>query len=175
MKRVNVKKYNKFKFRKNRFNKVIKNIRKRLKLRNYKPFLKQEISIYKQKKFPSFLNIKVCRNNIFCTLRSFGFFYSTSTGKYGLIVSKKSIRFFIKSFFVKLFKYIKFNFKLKGLFISIIAPTRLKKQILKILFSFLFKNNHRKLIICVKNKKCFNGCRAKKKRRKKGKRIKTFK
>lgn len=167
-----MKKHNKFKFNKNR---AIKTIRKRLKLRNYKPFLKQEISIYKQKKFPFFLNIKVCRNNIFCTLRSFGFFYSTSTGKYGLIVSKKSVRFFIKSFFVKFFKYIKSNFKLKSLFICIIASTRLKKQILKTLFSFLFKNNYKKLMICVKNKKCFNGCRAKKKRRKKGKRIKTLK
>ena len=107
--------------------------------------------------------------------RSFGFFYSTSTGKYGLIVSKKSLKFFIKSFFVKFFKHIKSNYKLKGLFVSIISPTRLKKQILKNLFSFLFKNNHKKLMICVKNKKCFNGCRAKKKRRKKGKRTRTLK
>ena len=156
-------------------NKYIIKFSKKLKSKTYKPFFTRELILFKQRKLLTFLRIKVCSNNIFSTISSDShkIFYSASSGKYKIKISKKNLKYHIKTFFLYFFRNLKFKIKFKNPLIVLTAPVRLRKQILKILFSFLSKN--KKLIILVKNKKCFNGCRPKKKKRKKGRKLRHYK
>ena len=98
--------------------------------------------------------------------------YTTSSGKCGINTSKKTLRYsskiVLQSFFDNIKKYLKEDHFL----ITIIGPKKIKKMVLETISINLKGKN---LIIDVKNKKCFNGCRPPKKRRKKQKGLRIFK
>lgn len=126
-------------------------------------------------KFSKHLFIRIRPNNVFCTLmdtKSNKTLYATSSGKCKIKTSKKTLRYSNKiitqSFFDNIKKYLKGDYFL----INIIGPKRMKKSILEQL-SIHFKGKN--LIINIKGKKCFNGCRPPKKRRKKQKGLRIFK
>jgi ribosomal protein S11 len=98
--------------------------------------------------------------------------YTTSSGKCGINTSKKVLRYSVKivlqSFFDNIKKYLSGDHFL----ITIIGPKKIKKMVLETIALNLKGKN---LIVDVKNKKCFNGCRPPKKRRKKQKGLRIFK
>ncbi len=128
------------------------------------------------------LTVRIAPNNMFChikdtktntVLRSF------SSGSYKMKVSKKGIRNYSKliaNAFLKDLrdKQIKFN---KPLVAKIIAPVGIRKPLLTIFKNSLFKkfNQKKKLLLEVASKKVFNGCRPRKKVRKKRKGLRLFK
>ena len=122
------------------------------------------------------ISILIKPNNIFCTLEDLILKKTVllyTSGRSKLHISKKTLRFnskiLIANFLIILKKYI--NTK-SLLFIMLSGPIRIRKLILKQIASALKRH---KLIIYVKAKKCFNGCRPKKKRRKKRKGLRIFK
>jgi ribosomal protein S11 len=126
-------------------------------------------------KFSKRIFVRVGPNNIFCTLvdeKRKETLYTTSSGKCGINTSKKTLRYsgkiVIQSFFDNIKKYSKEDHFL----ITIIGPKKTKKLILEVISNNLKGKN---LIIDVKSKKCFNGCRPPKKRRKKQKGFRIFK
>jgi len=127
------------------------------------------------KKFSRHINIKIKPNNVFCTLKDSvknSTLYITSAGKCNVKTSKKTLRFSSKIIIQSFFDNIKKHIKSNKFLINIIGPKKIRKSILE-QFAINFKN--RDLIINVKGKKCFNGCRPPKKRRKKQKGLRIFK
>jgi ribosomal protein S11 len=127
------------------------------------------------KKFSKHVNIKIKPNNVFCTLRDSlkkSTLYITSAGKCNVKTSKKTLRFSSKIIIQSFFDNIKKHLKSTKFLINIIGPKKIRKAILEQL-AINFKNKD--LIINVKGKKCFNGCRPPKKRRKKQKGLRIFK
>jgi hypothetical protein len=129
----------------------------------------------------SFLNFHVYPNNAFITYKikdkdpsKFIILNKGSFGKYKIPVSKKSVKyklkFLIKAFF-KEFNQKKIYFK-NLLAIKVIAPIKLKKLILRTISHKVKKKDY---LIDISDKKVFNGCRAKKKIRKKAKRLRLYK
>jgi ribosomal protein S11 len=126
-------------------------------------------------KFSKRISIKIGPNNVFCTLFDNNLkkiLYTTSSGKCGINTSKKVLRYSVKivlqSFFDNIKKYLSGDHFL----ITIIGPKKIKKMVLETIALNLKGKN---LIIDVKSKKCFNGCRPPKKRRKKQKGLRIFK
>jgi ribosomal protein S11 len=120
------------------------------------------------------ISIKIKQNNVFCTLTDIKknqILYVTSAGKSKIKTSKKVLRYSSKSIIESFFKSIKKYCKERLLVINLIGPIKIRKSIIK----QISKNTLWKVIINVKEKKCFNGCRAKKKRRKKRQRFIIFK
>jgi ribosomal protein S11 len=70
------------------------------------------------------------------------------------------------------FEKIKNKLLSKNILVNIIGPKKIKKSILEQVSNSL---KHKNLIINVDSKKCFNGCRPAKKRRKKKKGLRIFK
>ena len=127
------------------------------------------------KAFSKIINIKIKPNNIFCTLidsKKNKTLFITSAGKCKTKTSKKLLRFSSKIITQIFFEKIKKALKTKSILINIVGPKKIKRSIIE-QFSTYFKNKH--LIINVQEKKCFNGCRAQKKKRKKQKALKVFK
>jgi hypothetical protein len=68
-----------------------------------------------------------------------------------------------------------------GIIILLTVPIRLRKKVIELLFNLrLYKKTPkesylRAILIKTKDKKCFNGCRSKKKRRKKRKGMRLLK
>jgi ribosomal protein S11 len=164
--------------------KLIKKLRIKKKLKqlfNKKPFFFNRNSLFLQKninkKYFFKLIITLKANNIFCS------FFNTKTKKtlkiissgiYKIKTSKKSLKFSTKNILKMFLGTIKKKYKLfnKKLLIKITAPIRIRKKIIKQL-SNSFKTNS--LIINIEEKKCFNGCRPSKKKRKKKKGFCIFK
>jgi ribosomal protein S11 len=122
------------------------------------------------------INIRATSNNVFCTLsdierkKTLLLGYS---GKYNIKTSKRSLKFSSKYIIESFLKEINKKFNLNNeLFINLILPKRIKKKTIKIIKSFYKK---KKVILNVKGKKCFNGCKPKKKKRKKRKGFSIFK
>jgi hypothetical protein len=137
-------------------------------------------SIYHKltKKLSYFLHLKICSNNIFCVLREKDKTIKIcSSGKYNVKISKKKLRYNIKPVITFFFQEIKKEMLLSDTFFLILtAPLRLRKQILKFIFPKIFEDKKkRSFCIKVKEVKCFNGCRARKKKRKKQKKLRLFK
>ena len=92
-------------------------------------------------------------------------------GKYKIKTSKRTLKFSSKVIIENFLKEI--NERLKTfVFISLILPKRIKRKTIKLLKKS-FKN--KKVILNVIGKKCFNGCRPSKKKRKKRKGFRIFK
>lgn len=164
--------------------KIIKS--KKLKLKRLKKILKHKPHLISLK-FKQFillkrhkincliLTIKVTSNNVFCNLKNpqnNKTLLLTSAGKNQLQVSKKSLKFnhkiIIQNFLEKMNTLIQNN----NIIINFIGPKKIKKKITQQLLYFLVGQ---KLIIRSVAKKCFNGCRPSKKRRKKRKGLRLFK
>jgi ribosomal protein S11 len=127
------------------------------------------------KSFTNRINIRITPNNVFCTLRNFSrnkTIYTTSAGKYNIKTSKKVVRFSSKLITQMFFEKIRSYLTSKKSIINIIGPKKVKKSILEQVTNN-FKNTS--LIVNVDSKKCFNGCRPPKKRRKKKKGLRIFK
>ena len=130
---------------------------------------------FQKKKYSTLLSIRITANNAFCNLKNNNknkLLAVCSSGKYRVKSSKKNLRFTVKlilSFFIR---KIKSKLKKKILLITIIAPSRIRKQIILYLSQTLKKKS---LVVKVREKKCFNGCRPAKKKRKKQKRLRILK
>jgi len=134
-----------------------------------RPFLRR-------KKFNRRLTIKITSNNVFCSLSSLAtnkVFIVCSAGKYRIKTTKKRVkrtyRRILLIFLSKAWKYLNRG----GIVVLITAPVRLRKKIIRFMVKLRSYRPTRKLkkkrllLIKVQNKKCFNGCRSKKRRRKK--------
>ena len=87
-------------------------------------------------------------------------------------MSKKKLKFSNKLILNLFFKEIKIHLKNVLLFVQLSGPLKLRKAIIKQLSTRL---RHKEIIIKTKELKCFNGCRAKKKKRKKQRSLKVYK
>lgn len=128
------------------------------------------------------LTVRVVPNNMFCHLKDTKtntVLRSVSSGSYNMKVSKKGIRNYSKliaNAFLKDLrdKSVKLN---KPLIAKIIAPVGIRKPLLTIFKNSLFKkfNTKKRLLLEIASKKVFNGCRPRKKVRKKRKGLRLFK
>lgn len=184
-KNLNYKKKSVSKFKNTKFNKLKSSksefaFFKMKKLLKNKPYITnptfQEINkknIFKQ--YYKHINIRVTPNNVFCTLKNVlknKTLFVTSAGKCNTKTSKKILRYSSKIITQTFFEKIKNHLNSNKFIVNIIGPKKIRKSILEqVSISLRGKN----LIINVENKKCFNGCRPPKKRRKKQKGLRIFK
>jgi hypothetical protein len=159
----------------------------RLSKTNYSNKWKSEI------RFKNKLNIVIKSNNIFCTFSEISNsknknIQSASTGMYKIKTTKKRVKYtYLKmiSLFIRKIYYKLKNFNEEGgdedynpfdfTILNIVAKKKLHKSIVRIFDIYrvnkrnlLQKNvNEPFLFINIEPKKCFNGCRVSKKRRKK--------
>jgi ribosomal protein S11 len=162
---------------KNRIKEKIKVNRIKQRLRNHlknkfytiNPNFQQFTNIKNFKFFCKKINIRITPNNVFCTLKNISknkIITIGSSGKYKIKTSKKTIRYSTKTIISSFLEEIKKNLNSKHYIINIIGPIKIRKAILKQLSKYLKKKS---IIINIDNKKCFNGCRPPKKKRKKQK------
>jgi ribosomal protein S11 len=121
------------------------------------------------------LDVRITPNNVFCTLKNLinnKILKVGSAGKYKVKTSKKTLKFSSKIIVGFFLDEIKQELNTKTLLINLTGPIRLRKTILEQIIKQVRKSS---LTINVNNKKCFNGCRPKKKRRKKQKGLRLFK
>ena len=165
-------------FQKKKFRKVTKTkkinkhfllAKKKLYRSKYYRFLATKNSIYKGCKI---LSVKVLSNNIFYHLRSHNkkkTILKSSSEKYKIKVTKKRLKFVLSQTLLSFFKEAKrYLFTSGALILSITGPRRTKKKIIKFFLPLL---SSKIVIIRINSKKCFNGCRANKKKRKKRQRM----
>lgn len=125
--------------------------------------------------FSKKISIKVTPNNVFCTLKNITKEKTIkigSSGKYNVKTSKKTLRYSTKIIVGSFLEEIKNELQTKKLIVDLIGPIRIRKAILKQLSKYIRKSS---TILNVQDKKCFNGCRPPKKRRKKQKGLRIFK
>lgn len=156
--------------------KILKRIRHSFS--NQKNFIRRSYFLFSYKKrtfFKKQLCIRLTQNNIFCTLSSTKkkIITNLSSGKIKLQTTKKLLKYNTKimlNFFLK--KVLKTLDK--SLIIKITGPIHLRKFILKNIRKYL-KSKKQKIMYNIQSKKCFNGCRPPKKKRKKRKILQYFK
>lgn len=171
------KKNYKFKFKNiSKKKRSIKRLKKLFKHKNYyfNPIL-QTVLHTKKNTVKYHININVTPNNIFCTLKNLNkkkIVLIGSSGKYKLNISKKTLKFkqkiIILNFIEEIKKYLKKNLSI----VYLTGPIKIRKNIIKQI-SLLLKNY--RFLIKIKELKSFNGCRPKKKKRKKQKGLRIFK
>ena len=176
---------------------LLKNLKKRKLLRGLKSLKLYRYSKGLRKKhYTQKITIKITPNNIFCLIKNLKknkTEYVVSGGRIGLNLSKKKIKFLWKTVITDLFEYMQ-KIELESFIFSYSGPRRLKKKIIR-LFKKTFrprrkrssrylttkdktpkkeevvvlpnKSPQRALLMTVNPKKVFNGCRVKKKKRKK--------
>jgi len=150
-------------------------IKKVIKYKVYKPLLEKFLLLKKIKGFSRQLNIKITSNNIFCNLKNVvknNTLAACSSGKYKIKTTRKKLKHNIKIVLTSFLNEIKTKLLSKSLVVVIVSPIKIRKQIVKFLSQNLTKFN---LILKVKDRKCFNGCRPPKKKRKKQKGLRIFK
>ena len=121
------------------------------------------------------INIKITPNNIFCILKDNNknkTILLISAGILHLKISKKKLKFVNKILIQNFIDKINKKLKQKTCIVKISGPKKITKFISKKLILSLIKT---KLLINILNKKIFNGCRAKKARKKKRKGLRVFK
>jgi ribosomal protein S11 len=122
------------------------------------------------------LSFRVTQNNVFCTLVDLvdgKILEVVSAGKCKVKVSKKTLRYNTKILVSIFLKKIRLRLQKKHITVSLIGSLRVRKPILKQVFDqFGIKTS---ITASINSKKCFNGCRPKKKRRKKQRSLKIFK
>jgi ribosomal protein S11 len=140
--------------------------------------------------FDKLMTIRIKPNNMFCTLTSTKKkkAISATSSKYRIKMSKKALRYnyklVLKAFIEETKKF--FGKKMR---ISLTAPKRIRRELLRILKKKLTLKQKsikdalgksitvipRVLLFHFKAKKCFNGCRARKKRRNKQRGLRIYK
>lgn len=164
----------------------------RLKLYNKNLFSFRNYKVFINKIFVNKIVIRVKGNNFFCTFLKLKkntnsidrILQADSAGKYKLKTSKKNIKFNLPIVLFTFLKRLKKNKAIfvtgksrrgkiyfKNIIIKIIAKLRIRRKILKLLNDFVKGNK----MFYLQPKKCFNGCRAVKARRKKRLRFRIFK
>jgi hypothetical protein len=133
--------------------------------------LKKLSLLYKNKYLKYKIYIKIRQNNVFCTLKNIQtniIILVASAGKLKVNVSKKKLFFLQKKITFKFLRKVRFILRSYKFPISIefISPLKLRRQILKYL-KFLLRKK-RSLFLSFQSLKVLNGCRPKKKKRKKG-------
>lgn len=119
--------------------------------------------------------VKITPNNIFCTLRNDlkkKTIICLSAGILHLKVSKKKLKFIGKFIITCFINKIQKTVKNKRCFLTVSGPAKPRKFATK---QFLLSLKKTKMLINILDKKVFNGCRAKKKRRKKRKGLTVLK
>lgn len=175
---------------------------RKFKTKNLEFFKKRRQAIYQEKRrlrkriphrysfwprlYDRKFTFKITSNNLFCTLSDIKkkkVILSASRGKYRIKISKKKIKHngvrIIKIFC----KQAKKKLTPRGVFVNLVAPIKMRYKIIRFLKRFLrhfrIKNDEKKwkrlLLIKIDAKKCFNGCRAAKRRRKKRKGLRFLK
>jgi hypothetical protein len=172
--------------------KKLLNIKKKLKRRRRKNKIKivRIFKLIKLNNSPTFKNkidIRLTANNIFCTCTKIfnnRIVQSASAGMYKIKTTKKRIKYTHKKmlniFLSKLKKKSRRNTKTSvksfniysPLILSITAKKKLHKRLIK-RFRKL-KKRQKKVLTIIQSKKCFNGCRVSKKRRKKRLKFRIF-
>ena len=156
-----------------RFRKKYKNLIKRWKLNS---ITKEDI-----KKFRLCISIRIKSNNILCSLKDKKLsktLKTISSGVYQIKISKKRLNTNFKSVLKLFLTYVRKKIKSqtkKSLIIKLIAPTRVRKKITKYILKGLGTIRKSPFLFIFKKKKCFNGCRPKKQRKKKRKGVRLFK
>jgi len=137
---------------------------------------------FKDNSFKKKINIKVTSNNIFCTCINFitnKIIYNGSGGLYKIKVSKKKLKLVYKNILYKFFSFLRKKYRrnfLNRILVCVSAPITLRKKITRAVMNILLKLKNLKVILLIMNKKkCFNGCRASKVRRKKNLKFKIYK
>jgi ribosomal protein S11 len=137
----------------------------------------QEVSINNQNSylFSKKIDIRVTPNNVFCTLKNC-FNNKTikvgSAGKYKVKTSKKTLKFSCKIIVGFFLREIRQDLNSKKILINLTGPITLRKSLIEQVTKSIKKNS---ITLNVNQKKCFNGCRPPKKRRKKQKGLRLFK
>lgn len=152
-------------------------LKRLLKYKTYKisPYSSQLFSLRRRRRFSRIISIRVTSNNVFCSLKDNKknkTLFSCSSGKYKIKITRKRLRFGAKIVVNSFLKEIKQKIKLKNLIVLLVSPIKIRKTLLIYLSDVL---KHRSLILKIKEKKCFNGCRPSKKKRKKRKGLRIFK
>ena len=133
----------------------------------------KKIFKFLSKKIKYNINIKITPNNIFCILKDRNkTILLISAGILHLKISKKKLKFVNKILIQNFIDKINKKLKQKTCIVKISGPKKIIKFISKKLILSLIKT---KLLINILNKKIFNGCRAKKTRKKKRKGLRIFK
>ena len=162
----------KFKVEKKKF-KTLRRLKTLFKYNNYliNPIFQSFIT--ENNKIEYQITIKITANNTFCSLKKGKtLLFVSSAGKNKIKITKRKLKFnsklIIENFLESIAKYIKISYTL----IIIKGPKKIRKNIIKQLAS---KLRNSKYIIKVNELKCFNGCRPKKKKRKKQKGLRITK
>lgn len=122
---------------------------------------------------PLIVRIIIKQNNIFVSCYSKKkTIHSKSAGLYKIKISRKKLKLNSITFIRKCFKTLKLKNFYNKIILYLIAPKNLRKQILKKCIVHFQKTP---IILGINPKKCFNGCRAKKMRRKKFKKFRILK
>ena len=119
--------------------------------------------------------MKVTQNNVFCTLvncKTKKILLNTSSGKEKLKVSRKTLVFGAKNIIISFLKKSSKRFIGSTIQVKIVGPLRIKTVFLRLLKNY---SKNSKLMINTIHKKCFNGCKVKKKKRKKQRGLRVFK
>ena len=154
--------------------KRFKRIRKNFKLTSniFNPTFQTLQKLNFQKSFV--VNIKITSNNIFCTFKNKNkIIYLLSAGK-SIVnnLSKKTLRYKSQLIIKEFFKNIKNRLINNNFLINIEGTKKIRSLTLRNISNY-FKN--KKILINVNLRKCFNGCRPPKKRRKRQKGLRIFK
>lgn len=120
------------------------------------------------------IQMKITQNNIFLNLKSLKkkiILYSLTSGVKKIKISKKTLKFNSRMLLHLFITKIK-SFKIeKILFINLVIPKYLRHTITQ---TFITRFRYLSLYFFINPKKCFNGCRVKKIRRKKRRRFQVF-
>ena len=150
------------------------------KLLYYKNNLENKTIKSNKIKIYTYITIRVTANNVFCTLKKQNKTLCVgSAGIYKVHISKKILKTNLKIIISKFLFNIKKKIRFSNFFLTIISAKKFKKKLLRQILKFrkkLIKKQFKKLKqknlplaikINFNPKKCFNGCRAPKKIRKK--------
>jgi ribosomal protein S11 len=127
------------------------------------------------------INIKMTPNNIFCVLKdrkSNKTLLLITGGILKFNITKKKLKFLNKKVIGKFLTLAKKNIDIrkkldmKSVIVNLSVPKKYRKQIIRLIIKSLYSL---KFIFQVEDKKCFNGCRPRKQRRKKRKGLRILK
>lgn len=126
------------------------------------------------------IDVSLFSNNVFCSLKDVKLnklLCRSSAGKYKIKVSKKSLKYASKLIITNFFKELKKRkiYFLTPLILVLVAPSNLKKKTLLTILRLLKYIKNKRIMVFIKPKKVFNGCRVKKQIRKKQKRYAIYK